>query len=100
MEWHMMMCAMSLQPLRAAIVARAERMSEAARDEKRAQGQRERCHLHRWQPNFVGVERMQPEPLSRPPMWRTSPGWPARAAQVADWARLAGAWGNLRRDPA
>ena len=31
MEWHMMMCAMSLQPFRAAIVARAERMSEAAR---------------------------------------------------------------------
>ena len=30
-------------------------------------------------------------------MWKTRPVGPARAAQAADWPRLAGAWGSLRR---
>ena len=31
-------------------------------------------------------------------MWITGPIWPASAAQVADWPRLAEAWGGLRCD--
>ena len=30
--------------------------------------------------------------------WKRRPLWPARAAQAADWPRLAGAWRSLRRD--
>eukprot|EP00964_Phaeocystis_antarctica_P086504 scaffold54795_cov57-Phaeocystis_antarctica.AAC.2 len=33
-------------------------------------------------------------------MWKTRPVWPARAAQAADWPRLATAWGSLRHGPA
>eukprot|EP00964_Phaeocystis_antarctica_P111680 scaffold75997_cov54-Phaeocystis_antarctica.AAC.1 len=33
-------------------------------------------------------------------LWKTRPLWPARAAQAADWPRLAGAWRSLRLDPA
>eukprot|EP00964_Phaeocystis_antarctica_P126572 scaffold90248_cov72-Phaeocystis_antarctica.AAC.1 len=35
-----------------------------------------------------------------PPMWKARPVWPAsiNAARVADWPRLAGAWGRLEHD--
>ena len=32
------------------------------------------------------------------PMSDTSPMWPASVAQLADWQRLAGAWGSSRHD--
>ena len=42
----------------------------------------------------------QPLPEGRiaAPMSKSSPIWPAGAAQAADWPRLAGAWSSLRRD--
>ena len=46
--------------------------------------------------------RMQPALLMKPAVTRSSMWkvWPARAAQAADWPRLAGAWRSLRLDPA
>ena len=95
----MMMCAMSLQPLRAAIVARAERMSEAARGVVRPATKIERrgnasdaifiggnpiswawsgCNPSRFRDRLCREQAWNGRP--EPPKWLIGQGWPERGA--------------------
>ena len=99
MEWHMMTCAMSLQPLRVAIAARAERMSEAARGVVRPVTKRDRvgnasdavfiggnpiswawsgCNPSRFRDRLCGEQARCGRP--EPPKRLIGRGWPERGA--------------------
>ena len=99
MEWHMMLCAMSQLPLRAAIATRAERMSEVARGVVRPVAKSERrgnasdaafiggnpiswawsgCNPSRFRDRLCGEHARNGRP--GPPKWLIGQGWPGRGA--------------------
>ena len=99
MEWHMMLCAMSQLPLRAAIATRAERMSEVARGVVRPVAKSERrgnasdaafiggnpiswawsgCNPSRFRDRLCGEHARNGRP--EPPKWLIGQGWPGRGA--------------------